>query len=141
MAYAVWWPCPCDSVPANTVADPSAWTSMAPNSSAPPPAVISTYDGHTDPEEARVAGVASLPLLGAQCVVADLVGRPVEGEPVPARVVGVARDRREREHVVAEEVLLADLDRIDAELQRRLVDRALDEGGRLGSMYVRPTAC
>ncbi len=42
MANAVWWPWPCADVPAMTVAEPSAWTSTAPYSLAPPPAVIST---------------------------------------------------------------------------------------------------
>ena len=110
---------------------------MAPNSSAPPPAVISTYDSDADTEQARIARVAPLPLLGAQRFVADLGGCPVEREPVPAGVVGVARDRREGEHVVAEEVLLADLDRVDAEFERRLVDRALDQGGRFGPTRAR----
>ena len=86
-----------------------------------------------DTEQARIARVAPLPLLGAQLFVADLGGCPIEREPVPAVVVGVARDRREREHVVGEEVLLADLDRVDAELQRRLVDGPFDEGGRFRS--------
>ncbi len=42
MANAVWWPWPCENVPARTVADPSSCTSTAPYSLAPPPAVIST---------------------------------------------------------------------------------------------------
>ena len=42
IANAVWWPWPCADVPARMVAEPSSWTSTAPYSLAPPPAVIST---------------------------------------------------------------------------------------------------
>ena len=42
MAKDVAWPCPWAEVPTLMVAVPSACTSTEPNSSAPPPAVIST---------------------------------------------------------------------------------------------------
>ncbi len=46
-------------------------------------------------------------------------------------VVRVAGDRREREHVVGEEVALAQLDRVDAELERGLVDETFEQRRRL----------
>ena len=91
--------------------------------------------GHTDAEQRLVAGLAPTGLLGAQLVVADRFGRPIEREVVAARVVGVAGQRAEREHVVAEEVAAPDLDRVDAQLERCLVDEPLQQRGRL-----RPTS-
>ena len=70
-------------------------------------------------------------LLGAQFVVADRFDRPIEREVVATGVVGVARERAEREHVVAEEVAPPDLDRVDAQLERGLVDEAFQQRRRL----------
>jgi hypothetical protein len=62
IANAVAWPWPCTLVPANTVAEPSAFTSQAPHSMCRPTgAVTSTYVDRpmpsclTAPEERRAA--------------------------------------------------------------------------------------
>ncbi len=87
--------------------------------------------GHTDAEQRLVAGLAPTGLLGSQIVVAGGVCRPVEWEAVTTRVVGVASERAEGEDVVGEEVAASDLDRVDTQLERRLVDESLQQGGRL----------
>ncbi len=89
--------------------------------------------GDTDAQEHLVACFAPASLLGAQRLVADRLSRTIEWEVVAARVVGVAGERAEREHVVAEEVALADGDRIDAQLERRLIDQPLEQRCRFGS--------
>ncbi len=68
----------------------------------------------------------------SQLVVADRFGGPIEREVVATRVVGVARERAEREHVVAEEVAAPDLDRVDAQFERGVVDESFQQRRRLG---------
>ena len=78
--------------------------------------------------------VAVLPPLGLlrRATCRTRPHRPLfEREQVPARVVGVAGEREEREHVVAEEVATPNLDRVDPQLERRLVDETFEERRRL----------
>ena len=86
-----------------------------------------------DAELDRVVALAAALLLGAQLVVAEeLLGLGRRGLVV-ARVVGHARDGRERELVVRDPVLLAHLERVAAELGGELVHHPLDGEGRLGA--------
>ncbi len=66
-----------------------------------------------------------------EAVVAGCFGSPFEREQVSARVVGVAGERAEREDVVAQEVASADLDRVDAQFERSLIDQPFEQRGRL----------
>ena len=132
MAYAVWWPWPCESVPQYTVAEPSACTCSRPNSVDPPPAVISTYDATPMPSCTVSPRSRRALLLATQLVVPDRLGGGAQRQAVAAAVVDVAGERGEREHGVGEQVALAQLDRVDAELVRRLVDEALEQRRGLG---------
>ena len=87
----------------------------------------------TDAEQLGVAALAAGGLLGAQLGVAGLLDRDVERLRVLAAVVGRAEtgDRQERERLGRDEVGLADLDRVDAELVGGDVERALHEVDRL----------
>ena len=87
----------------------------------------------TDPELDPVAALASPSLLLAERVVADRLGGHFERGGVGAAVVARARERRERERVVVDEVAAPQLDRVDAQLERGLVDESLQQGGRLGT--------
>ena len=71
-------------------------------------------------------------LLAPQLVVADLLERQLERLLVFAGVVLEARGRLVRELVRRDEVLDADLGRVDVQLVRRVLDQALDQVGRLG---------
>jgi hypothetical protein len=88
--------------------------------------------GHADAELHGVAPLAPGGLLAAELVVADGLGRGTQGQQVAAAVVDVAGERREGEDVVAEQVLLAQRDGVDAELVGGLVDEALEQRGGLG---------
>ena len=82
--------------------------------------------GDPDAELDRVVRLAPLLLLGAQLVVPeDLLGLG-GGRLVVAGVVLQAGDRGERELLVLDPVLLADLERVDAELGGELVHDPLD---------------
>ena len=83
------------------------------------------------PELDRVAGLAALLLLGAQRVVAEqLLGLGGRGLVV-AGVVLQPGDGGERELLVLDPVLLADLQRVHAELGGQLVHQPLDGERRL----------
>ena len=83
------------------------------------------------PSKVRAAVGTPGRLVGAQLVVADRVRRRAQRQSVCAGVVRVAGQRREREHVVGEEVALAQLDRVDAELERGVVDETFEQRRRL----------
>ena len=78
-----------------------------------------------------VAGVAAPLLLGAQLVVAEHGHRLLGGGLVVAGVVLQAGHRGERELLVLDPVLLADLHRVDADLGGQLVHQPLDRVRRL----------
>ena len=104
----------------------------APYSLVPPPAVISTYVETPMPSSLRSPLARRARLLGAELVVAGPLGDRVERRVVRAAVVGDAGERREREDVVGQQVAAAQFDRVDAQLDRRLVDDALEQRRRLG---------
>ena len=87
IAYAVWCPWPCDSVPHRTMAEPS----VAHLDGAELGAVAAGGDldvrGHADAELDAVAAGAAHRLLLAQVVVPDGVGCHVERQRVVAAVV------------------------------------------------------
>ena len=89
-------------------------------------------DRNADAERSTIASRTANLLLGAKRRVADCVGSRVQGQRVPTRVIEVARERAERETIVTEEVPFTKLDRIDAQLVRRLIDDAFDQGSGLG---------
>ena len=74
---------------------------------------------HADAEQHAVAALATRRLLLAQLVVAGDAARFVERLRVLAAVVVRPGDGRVRERVGRDEVALADLDRVDAELAAR----------------------
>ena len=74
---------------------------------------------HADTEQLAVAAFATSRLLRAQLFVAGNATRFVERLRVLAAVVVRPGDSRERERVGRDEVALADLDRVDAELSAR----------------------
>ena len=85
-----------------------------------------------DAELDRVAGLAALLLLGPQLVVPEHLLGPRGRGLVVAGVVLHAGDRGERELVVLDPVLLADRERVDADLDGELVHQPLDGVRRLG---------
>jgi hypothetical protein len=89
--------------------------------------------GDADAELPDVAAIAPSGLLASQLVVPGDAHRLVEGLGVLPHVVVGAGDGRERELVGGQEVLPADLDRIDVELVGGHVEDALEEGGGLGT--------
>ena len=86
-----------------------------------------------DAELDRVVAVAAPLLLGAQLVVAEELLGPGRRRLVVAGVVGHPRHGREGELLVLDPVLLADLERVDADLDGQLVHQPLDGVRRLGS--------
>ena len=81
-----------------------------------------------------------LPCASAKPLVVDRLEREVERRVVVADVV-LQRDRRlVGELVRLDEVLAPDLDPVDAQLARGLVDQALEQVGRLGPARRRGTA-
>ena len=86
-----------------------------------------------DAELDRVLAVAAPLLLRAQLVVAEELLRLGGRRLVVARVVGHAGHGGERELVVRDPVLLADLERVDPDLDGELVHEPLDGVRRLGS--------
>ena len=134
IANAVWWPCPCTLVPANTVAR----------------AVVVDLDRaeldvqtdrrgdldvgrHADAELLDVAGGTTLGLFGPQLGVAGRREHRVERLLVLARVVVGAGRRRQRERGRLDEVDAPDLGRVHADLVGGDVEHALDQLRRLGS--------
>ena len=87
---------------------------------------------HADAEELSIATSTTRRLLGAQVVVAGETGDFAEGGAVLTTVVGDAGERGEREHVVGQEVLFAQHDRVDAQLEGSLVDGSLEQRSGLG---------
>ena len=84
-----------------------------------------------EPELHRVVLVAAPLLLGAQLVVPEHLLGPGGRRLVVAGVVLQATHRRERELVVLDPVLLADLERVHPDLGRELVHDPLDGVRRL----------
>ncbi|CAB4882601.1 unannotated protein [freshwater metagenome] len=89
--------------------------------------------GHADAEQLAVTAGATLGLLAPQFVVPGETGGLLERQEVVSAVVHGPRDRVEREHVVGEQVPAPDLDGVDAKLERRVVDRPLEQCGCLGA--------
>ncbi len=98
---------------------PSSWISTPPNSSNSPARGDLDVRAEADAELLDVAPLAPGGLVGTQLVVPRDATRLVEGHRVLADVVVRAGERREREALGREEVPLAELDRVDAELDRR----------------------
>ena len=86
--------------------------------------------GDADADEPALG--ARCGLLLAQLLVADLVERLAQRRRVVAGVVDEARRRRVRELLGLDEVLEAELGRVDPELVGRRLHEALDEVRRLG---------
>ena len=94
---------------------------------------------HADAEQRAVAIRPSRRLLAAKLVVAGPLGDGLQRGAVGAAVVGDAGEGGEREDVVGEQVPAAQLDRVDAQLDRRLIDDPLEQRRRLGSARRRGT--
>ena len=88
--------------------------------------------GHTDAQQRAVAASATHGLLATEVVIAHQASGLVERGGVRAAVVDDAGEGGEREHVVGEQVALAQLDRVDAQLECRLIDRTLQQRRGLG---------
>ena len=90
-ANVVSWPWPCENEPVLTIASPSGVISTAPNSTLTDPVGDLDVGRHADPQQRRVAELATARLLGAQLVIARGLERRVEHQPVVAAVVGRRR--------------------------------------------------
>ena len=155
--HAVSWPWPCGEAPVMTSTLPVASIRMLALLPAAGAVVERAEDAgrreaahlgerrDADAELDRVVALAALLLLGAQLVVAEELLGLGRGGLVVARVVGHARHRGERELVVRDPVLLADLERVDARPRRRARPSAArwrrsPRGGRRRGRR-RPTSC
>ena len=129
---AVSWPWPCALVPTRAVTVPSSSISTAPYSWLNTiGALISRYADTPMPSSFVSPRSRSRLLFGPQLVVARVLERGVERHRVFAGVVRRAQAgvRHVRERVGRDEVLAPDLDRVDAELVGRDVERCARRGG------------
>ena len=90
---------------------------------------------HPDAEQHSITTGAARRLLPTKLVVPRQPGHFLERSGVRPAVVRDAGERVEREHVVGQQVAPPDLDGVDAQGERRMVDGALEQSRRL-----RPTS-